>query len=173
MRLTKEQFMEVTDITIYPSCKKSFIEQYFMRDEAGREIQAYSVWRNGSLTLHDVPVSELVLEKMGESFLFDRTEVFNSEDFPAFEPEMQSCWDQCDFGFDVINNKEVDGVDVEDYMEEVQSNFYEDEELQEEYWDMFNYLEEGLGFEVEEYSILIYNGYEIEVDEYAERNTEE
>ena len=165
--------MRVTDVTIYPSVKKSFTEQYFMRDEAGREIQAYSVWRSGSLMLRDVPVSELVLEKMGESSLFNREDVFNSEDFPAFEPEFLESYDQCDFGFDVFNNIEVDGVDVEDYMEEVQSNFYDDEELQEEYWDMFNYLEDGLGFEIVDYSIVIYNGYEIEVDENAERDSEE
>ena len=165
--------MKVTDVTIYPSMKKSFVEQYFMRDEAGREIQAWSMWRSGSLILRDVPVSELVLEKMGESTLFNRSDIFNSEDFPAFEPEMEECYDQCDFGIDVFNNIEVDGVDVEDYMEEVQEKFYDDEELQDEYWDMFNYLEEGLGFEITDYSIVIYNGYEIEVDEDAERDSEE
>ena len=165
--------MKVTDVTIYPSCKKSFIEQFFMEDAEGRQIQCWSAWRNGSLVLHDVPVSELVLEKMGESTLFNRSEEFNTEDFPLFEPEMESCWDQCDFGLDAFNDIEVYGVRVSDFLQEVSNTFYDDDELQSEYWDMFNYLEEGLGFEVQEYSIVIVNGYEIEVNDYAERDSED
>jgi len=162
--------MKVTDVTIYPSCKKSFIEQFFMEDAEGRQIQCWSAWRNGSLTLRDVPVAELVLEKMGESCMFNRNDEFNSEDFEEFEPEMQSCWDQCDFGLDAVNDIAVYGITVSDFLQEVSNTFYDDEELQTEYWDMFNYLEEGLGFEVQESSIVILNGYEIEVDENAERD---
>ena len=161
------------DVTIYPQTKKDFVEQYFMEDAEGRQIQCWTTWRSGSIMLRDVPLSEVVLEKMGESIIFDRDDIFNTEDFFDFEPELIESWDQCDFGVDAFNNIEVYGVQVREYIEEAQDSFYANEELQSEYFTMFDYLEEALGFVIQDYSIAIYNGYNIEVDEDVTRDSEE
>jgi len=143
---TKEIFMseELMNLRVSPASKKNFVEVYDMENKEGDLIQYWIVWKSGSVILHDVPVSEYVLYKMGEAEELPDQELETA--YCGFETEFEGSWDACDFGYEAYDCKaEIQNLD---------NTFYDSEELQEEYFDFLEYLE-SIGFTIVQYNVVL------------------
>lgn len=137
---------DVIDIRACPASKKSFIEIYDMEDPDGNMIEYWGVWRSGSVILKEVPVSEFVLFRMGESDGLPTHDLETA--YCDFETEFEGSNDMCDWGYNLYENCKIN-------IEELDNTFHESEELQNEYYTFFDYLENEKGFTIVQYNVRL------------------
>ena len=125
--------------------KKSFIETtYYVHSETNSVVERETLWRSGSFLVTPQNQDEV------DVLMLAQDENYSGSIFIEFfeEFEFDSCWDGiCD---------EYRSDDIEDIDDRFES-FYEDDELQEEYFGFEEYLEECLGYELD-YSEQVIEG---------------
>jgi hypothetical protein len=125
--------------------KKSFIENtYYVKHHTGATIEREMLWRQGTflVTPQNQEEVDLLMEAQAEDYE-GTTYVESFEEF-----EFDSCWDGIceDYNSDDVEN-----------IQELFDDFYDDEELQEEYFGFDDYIEQKLGYDLD-YSEQIIEG---------------
>lgn len=146
--------------------KKSFVEinffQYFNeekdRGDLPKIVQRETGWRSGTIqvTISDEDERDILQEAIDEGD--GHVEMCVTDTFAEFE--FNSSWDGCWEEWSAFN--EEDTV----LIKEAYEAFYEDEQLQEDYFNFDSYLEEALGYDLNDSEFYIVGAIEVElVDE--------
>lgn len=122
--------------------KKTFVESTFFSNAEEEEVEKIIIWRSGTFIITPRSQAEVDVLTMAQTEDYELSTILT--DFEDFEYDCTYDGVSEDYYSDEIEN--IDGL-VE--------QFYEDEELSDEYFSFSDYIEDGLGFELDENCVLI------------------
>lgn len=115
--------------------KKTYVETVELVKENCPTLRHYIVWRAGTQTITPQTEDEVATLIDAQSEDFD--DIFDFADFS--EVEFDSTWDGC--------SEDLVSDDDPEYADETRDKYYDDEELNDEYFSIVEYLEEAEGYE--------------------------
>lgn len=122
--------------------KKTFVESTFFTNAEEEQVERVTLWRMGTFIITPRTQDEVDLLTAAQEENYSLVTILT--DFEDFEYDSTFDGVSEDYYSDEIEN-------IDDLVEQ----FYEDEELSDEYFSFGDYIEDGLGFDLDENCVLI------------------